>query len=99
MDITEANIDFVPLTNQNLENTLLSIDQNDTLDFRLRILYSHLDKNYSRITTRCDTFLARSELANSILIMKVHLIDGPWHTSCKGIVDIIVGEIDRGNKI
>ena len=70
-DITGVNIDFVPLTNQNLENTLLNIDQNGTLDFRVRRLYSHLGINYNRVATGSDTFLVRSELVDDILTMKI----------------------------
>lgn len=98
IDIAEANVDFVPLTNQNLENIMLDIDHDGTIDFRFRILYSHLNKKYSRIATRGDTFLVRSELADGILTLKVHLADGPGHTTCNEITDTIVGEIDRSNK-
>ena len=98
IDIAEANVDFVPLTNQNLENIMLNIDQNGAIDFRFRILYSHLDKNYSKVATRGDTFLVRSELADGILTLKVHLADGPGHTTCNEIADTIVDEINRSNK-
>ena len=98
IDIAQANVDFVSLTNQNLENIMLDIEQDGTIDFRFRILYSHLNKKYSRIATRGDTFLVRSELANGILTLKVHLADGPGHTTCNEIADTIVDEIDRSNK-
>ena len=98
IDIAEANVDFVQLTNQNLKNIMLEIDPNGTIDFRFRILYSHLNKKYNRIATRGDTFLVRSELADGILTLKVHLTDGPGHTTCDEIVDTIVDEIDRSNK-
>jgi hypothetical protein len=98
IDIAEASVDFAPLTNQNLENIMLNIDQNGTIDFRFRILYSHLDQNYTKVATRGDTFLVRSELADGILTLKVHLADGPGHTTCNEIADTIVDEIDRGSK-
>ena len=98
IDIAQANVDFVPLTNQNLENIMLNISQNGTIDFRFRILYSHLDKNYAKIATRGDTFLVRSELTDGILTLKVHLDEGPGHTTCNEIADTIVDEIDRSNK-
>lgn len=98
IDIAQANVDFASLTNQNLENIMLDIDQDGTIDFRFRILYSHLNKKYSRIATRGDTFLVRSELADGILTLKVHLADGPGHTTCNEIADTIVDEIDRSNK-
>jgi hypothetical protein len=98
VDIAEANVDFASLTNQSLENIMLNINQNGTLDFRFRILYSHLDKNYLKVATRGDTFLVRSELTDGILTLKVHLEDGPGHTTCKEIANTIVDEIDRGNK-
>ena len=69
------------------------------MDFRVQILYPHLDKNYNRVATGSDTFPVRSELADGILTMKIHLIDGLWHTSCNEIGDTIVGKIDLGNKI
>lgn len=98
VDIAESNVDFVQLTNQNLEKIMLNIDQNGTIDFRFRILYSHLDKNYRKVANRGDTFLVRSELADGILTLKVHLADGPGHTTCNDIADTIVDEIDRGNR-
>ena len=98
IDITESNVDFVQLTNQNRKNIMLKIDQNGTIDFRFRILYSHLNKKYNRIATRGDTFLVRSELADGILTLKVHMADGPGHTTCNEIADTIVDEIDRNNK-
>jgi len=96
VDIAEANVDFVQLNNQNLEKIMLNIDKNGTIDFRFRILYSHLDTNYRKVATRGDTFLIRSELSDGILTLKVHLVDGPGHTTCNEIVDTIVDEIDRG---
>lgn len=98
IDIAEANVDFVPLTNQNQKNIMLDIDLDGTIDFRFRILYSHLNKKYSRIATRGDIFLVRSELTDGILTLKVHLADGPGHTTCNEIADTIVDEIDRSNK-
>ncbi|MBC2698810.1 MAG: hypothetical protein HF976_08090 [ANME-2 cluster archaeon] len=98
IDIADANVDFVPLTNQNQKNILLNIDKNGTIDFRFRILYSYLNTKYSRIATRGDTFLIRSELADGILTLKIHLADGPGHTTCNEIADTIVDEIDRSNK-
>jgi len=98
VDIAEANVDFASLSNQNLENIMLNIDQNGTLDFRFRILYSYLDKNYLKVATRGDTFLVRSELTDGILTLKVHQEEGPGHTTCNEIADTIVDEIDRGNK-
>ena len=77
---------------------MLNIDQNGTLDFRFRILYSYLDKNYLKVATRGDTFLVRSELTDAILTLKVHLEEGPGHTTCNEIADTIVDEIDRSNK-
>jgi len=98
VDIAQANVDFASLSNQNLENIMLNIDQNGTLDFRFRILYSYLDKNYLKVATRGDTFLVRSELTDGILTLKVHLEEGPGHTTCNEIADTIVDEIDRGIK-
>jgi hypothetical protein len=98
VDIAESNIDFVHLTNQNLEKIMMNIDKNGTIDFRFRILYSHLDTNYQKVATRGDTFLVRSELADGILTLKVHLMDGPGYTTCNEIADTIVDEIDRGSK-
>ena len=98
VDIAESNIDFVQLTNQNLEKIKLNIDKNGTIDFRFRILYSHLDENYRKVPNRGDTFLVRSELSDGILTLKVHLADGPGHTTCNEIANTIADEIDRGNK-
>lgn len=98
VDIAEANVDFVHLTNQNLEKIMMNIDKNGTIDFRFRILYSHLDTNYQKVATRGDTFLVRSELADGILTLKIHLMDGPGYTTCNEIADTIVDEIDRGSK-
>lgn len=63
IDITDANIDFVPLAK--------NIDKNGTLDLRVRTLYSHLGINYNRVATGSDTFLVRSELVDDILTMKI----------------------------
>jgi len=98
IDIAEANVDFVQLTNQNLDKILSNIDQNGTIDFRFRMLYSHLNQKYSRIVTRGDTFLVRCELTDGILTLKVHLADGPGHTTCNEIADTIVDEINQGIK-
>lgn len=95
-DITEASVDFKPLT-KDLDTLLSTIMDNGTLDFRVRILYSYLDNNYNRIPLRGDTFLVRSDLTNGILTLKIHRTDGPGHTTCNEIADTIVEELGRSH--
>lgn len=96
VDITESSVDFKPLTKDTLNSILESIMNNGILDFRVRIFYSCLDKNYNKIPMREDTFLVRSDLENGILTLKIHRTAGPGYTTYQEIADTIVDEIGRG---
>jgi len=97
VDIADSNIDFKQLTHRSFNNIIPDIEQNGILDFKIKILYSYLDKEYRRIPTKGDTFLVRSDLADGILTLKVHKVDGPGHTTCNEIADTIVNEIGKGH--
>jgi hypothetical protein len=97
VEIAEANIDFRPLTNDNLNYILGDIDDSGLLDFRIGLLYSYLDKDYKRIPYRKDTFLVRSDLTSGILTLLIHPHDGPGLTTCHEIANTIVTELEKGN--
>jgi len=97
VEIAEANIDFKPLTNDNINHVLEDIDDSGLLDFRIVLLYSHLDKDYKRVPYRKDTFLVRCYISDGILTLMIHLHDGPGHTRPDEIANTIVDELGKGH--
>ncbi|MCL7414910.1 MAG: hypothetical protein M8349_02455 [ANME-2 cluster archaeon] len=98
VDIAEANVDFKSLAPKDLDAVLEGIENNGMLDFRINILYSRLNKDYSRVAFNEDTFLVRCELNQRILILKIHKLHGPGHTTCSEIASTMVDEIIRGDE-
>lgn len=96
VEIAESSMDFKPLGPANLDSVLEDIEDNGTLDFKIKILYSRLDKDYRRVAFNEDTFLVRCELIQGIMTLKIHLLHGPEHTNCGEIASTLVDEIIRG---
>lgn len=96
VEIAESSMDFKPLGPANLDSVLEDIEDNGTLDFKIKILYSRLDKDYRRVAFNEDTFLVRCELTQGIMTLKIHLLHGPEHTNCDEIASTLVDEIIRG---
>ncbi|MDW7775144.1 MAG: hypothetical protein SCH39_02265 [Methanosarcinales archaeon] len=96
VEIAESNVDFKPLGPANLDSVLEDIEDNGTLDFKIKILYSRLDTDYRRVAFNEDTFLIRCELMQGIMTLKIHLLNGPEHTNCGEIASTFVDEIIRG---
>ena len=99
VEIAEASMDFKPLGPENLDAVLEDIEDNGTLDFKIKILYSRLDEEYRRVAFNEDTFLVRTELNKGILTLKIHKLNGPGHTTCSEISSTMVDEIIRGHDI
>ena len=96
VEIAEASMDFKPLGPENMDVVLEDIEDNGTLDFKIKILYSRLDTDYRRVAFNEDTFLVRCELRQGIMTLKIHLLNGPEHTNCGEIASTLVDEIVRG---
>ena len=98
IEIADKSVDFVPLNKNTLDSVLRDVTPIGTIDFKVSLRYSVLDANYNRVGFKGDTYLVRTSLENSILTMKIHLIDGLARTDCERIADTIVEEIKRKEK-
>ncbi|MCX9083843.1 MAG: hypothetical protein OIN87_03475 [Candidatus Methanoperedens sp.] len=95
IEITDKSVDFVPLNKNTLNEVLMDVSHEGTIDFKVFLRYSVLDSNYNRIAFKGDTYLVRTNLEGGILKMNIHLTDGNGRTDCERIADTIVEEIKR----
>ncbi len=95
IEITDRSTDFYSLNENTIDSILEDVDSEGTIDFRVNLKYSYLDKNYDPVPFKGDSYLVRANLENGVLTMKVHLIDGMGRTDCARIADTIVDEIIR----
>jgi len=97
VEITDRTTDFYSLNKNTLDSVLSDVDNEGTIDFRIDLKYSFLDKKYNRVPFKGDSYLVRTSLENGVLTLKVHHIDGMNRTECRRIADTIVDEIIRNN--
>lgn len=95
IEITDKRTDFIPLDKYSLDSVLADVDNEGTIDFRIILKYSFLDKKYDRVPFKGDSFLVRTSFENGVLSMMVHHIEGMGRTECARIADTVVEEIRR----
>ncbi|VVB96780.1 Uncharacterised protein [uncultured archaeon] len=95
IEIADRRTDFTSLNKYSLDPILEDVDSEGTIDFKVVLKYSFLDKKYDRVPFKGDSFFVRTNLENSVLALKVHHIEGMGRTECARIADTIVEEIRR----
>ncbi len=95
VDITNKRTDFNSLNKNTLDSVLTDVENEGTIDFRVKLKYSYLDEKYNRQPFKGDSYLVRTNLENGVLTLMVHHVDGMGRTECGRIADTIVDAIVR----
>ncbi len=97
VEIVTNGIDFAPLSYENVDEIIATIEQEGILDFRISLNYSYLDGKYNRVPFRGDIYLVRAILENELLVLQINHIDGQKRTECGRLADTIIDELRRGS--
>ncbi len=95
VEITDKSTEFYSLDKGVLDSVLADAAGEGTVDFRINLKYSFLDKKYDRVPFKGDSFLVRTNLENGVLKLMVHRVDGMGRTESGRIADTIIDEIKR----
>jgi hypothetical protein len=88
IDITDKRLDFLPLNAVNTDNVLATIPEKGTIDFRVTVGYTYMDKNYDKMSLIDDVFLVRATL-NGDLTLKIANVHGQGRTVAEEVADTI----------
>jgi len=88
IDITDQRLDFLPLNAVNTDKVLSTIPEKGTIDFRVTVGYTYMDKNYDKMSLVDDVFLVRATL-NGDLSLKIANVHGQGRTVADEVADTI----------
>jgi hypothetical protein len=88
IDITDKRLDFLPLNAVNTDNVLPTIPEKGTIDFRVTVGYTYMDKNYDKMSLVDDVFLVRATL-NGDLMLQIASVHGQGRTVAEEVADTI----------
>jgi hypothetical protein len=88
VDVAERRVDFLPLTPQNLQSTLPTVPPHGTVDFRVRVDYTYVDRHFDKMSLKGDVFLVRATVGDGLNI-KVAFVDGQGRTVPEEIANTI----------
>lgn len=97
VEIVTNGIDFAPLSYENVDEIIGTIENEGIIDFRISLNYSYLDGKYNRVPFRGDIYLVRAILENELLVLQINHIDGQKRTECGRLADTIIDELRRGS--
>lgn len=88
VEVAERRVDFLQLNPQNLSKVLQGLQPNGTMDFRVTVGYTYVDKNFNRMPLESDVFLVRANVDGS-LTLQVACIKGQGRTMAEEIANTI----------
>ena len=94
VDITDKRLDFLPLNAVNTDKVLPTIPEKGTIDFRVTVGYTYMDKNYDKMSLIDDVFLVRATL-NGDLTLKIANVHGQGRTVAEEVADTIEAVMGR----
>jgi hypothetical protein len=86
--IVENKLDFKPLSQATLPAILPEIPERGTIDFKVTVGYTYMDKNYDKMSLVDDVFLVRATLDGD-LTLKIASIHGQGRTVPEEVADTI----------
>ncbi len=86
VDVATGSVDFTPIENVEPDN----VEDSGTMDFRIRMIYSYLNENYSRMPIKGDSFLVRLKLLNDKLTIQAYRSKGDGRTSTEELVNTMI---------
>jgi hypothetical protein len=94
IDITDKRLDFLQLNEVNTEKVLPTISEKGTIDFRVTVGYTYMDKNYDKMSLVDDVFLVRATL-NGDLDLQIANVHGQGRTVAEEVADTIEIVMER----
>jgi hypothetical protein len=88
IDITDKRLDFLQLNEVNTEKVLPTISEKGTIDFKVTVGYTYMDKNYDKMSLVDDVFLVRATL-NGDLALQIANVHGQGRTVAEEVADTI----------
>ncbi len=88
IDITDKRLDFIPLNAVNTDKVLPTISEKGTIDFRVTVGYTYMDKNYDKMSLIDDVFLVRATLDGD-LTLQIANVHGQGRTVAEEVADTI----------
>ncbi len=88
IDITDKRLDFLPLNTMNVDKVLSTIPEKGTIDFRVTVGYTYMDKNFDKMSLVDDVFLVRATLDGE-LTLKIASVHGQGRTVAEEVADTI----------
>ncbi len=86
--ITDRRLDFITLNPANTDKVLPTIPEKGTIDFRVTVGYTYMDKNFDKMSLVDDVFLVRAELDGD-LALRIASIHGQGRTGADEVADTI----------
>jgi hypothetical protein len=68
VDITDQRVDFVPLNERNTPAILPTIPEKGTVDFRVTVRYTYIDRNFDKMSLVDDVFMVRAKLDGDLML-------------------------------
>ncbi len=72
VDVVANKLDFVPLSQVTLAKELGTIPASGTVDFRVTVGYTYMDRNYDKMSLVDDVFLVRAKLDGDLVLQIAH---------------------------
>lgn len=94
VEVAEKRMDFVKLTPPNVAAALPTLPARGTVDFRVTVGYTYVDKHFDRLPLESDVFLVRSILDDNLTLQVVN-IKGQGRTMPEEIANTIETQLKR----
>jgi len=88
IDITDKRLDFLPLNAVNTDKVLSTIPEKGTIDFKVTVGYTYMDKDYDKMSLIDDVFLVRATLEGD-LMLRIASVHGQGRTVAEEVADTI----------
>jgi hypothetical protein len=88
VDIVCNRLDFMPLSQVTIQKELPTIPPGGTVDYRVTVGYTYMDKNYDKMSLVNDVFLVRAML-NGDLTLQIAAIHGQGRTLPEEVANTI----------
>jgi hypothetical protein len=88
VDITDNKVDFLALNEKNTAQVMPSIPQKGTVDFKVTVRYTYIDKNFDKMSLIDDIFMVRTKL-NGELLIQITSIHGQGRTTPEEVAETI----------
>jgi len=88
VDISDNRVDFLPLNQKNTEAVLPTIPLKGSIDFRVTVRYTYIDKNFDKMSLIDDVFMVRAKL-NGELKLQIASVHGQGRTQPEEVADTI----------